>query len=1131
MKIIFSADGRKAETNTGGQPLTAGSVGIDAVFVLSADYDGLTVTAVFRTENKSVEVLLSGNTCKVPWEVLTEAGYFLYIGVLGKNGSGQIVIPTVWAKAGIVECGTVASGIDPQDPTPDIAAQLLQIAQETVERAETAETGAEAAKTAAEAAQAAAEEAAPFYAVYGQTTKEEIAAAKNGKRQIFLQTTPFGGTIVPYTGSFSYVDPWDEGTGYRFMLTEGTAQHVYELTNSWSSSINDLEAPAQRAETAAAEAESSATAAEGSATAAGNAQAGAEAAKQAIEDMGVTAHEDPAGPSVEKTVDPDTGAVTLDFGFKPAGVTEVNGQTGAVSLDLDDIPDGAQYVRTTTAQVRQIGTNKDDIADIEAKIPPQASATNQLTDKDFVNSSINSSAAFFRGAFPTRTALFAVAWQTSDPTDANYVSNNDYAYVADDETHNDEAWRYIYVLQPGGTGNGWQPQFKVNDSPLTAAQLAALNSGATAEIIASIAEKYELPADGIPKADLAAGVQQSLDKAATALQPEALEPYRTAAAQDVIDAAQDEKIAAAAQATETSTIGPEAIATFDASAADMPLKGLTVDIEPVQDLHRYDHPWPAGGGVNKLKPISAKSTTNNGVTITSNGDGIYSVSGTVSSGTAAVSISFDTPTLIKAGTYYMSVLNDSTPSVTVGFYMFANATRVWDIVLNATNKQAMVTVPADIYGTTLQIYVASAGTVNFTLSPVLSIDGYASTFSPYSNICPITGWTGCKLHRTGVSLIGGDAFIGNTFSKTASGYQLSYNGSSIANRASGNADIRGIPAGRYTIAMLNPSYPDGVEVNIRRRTAGSAVAMGLIIGGPYAFGRRTYDIPENTTALQLYIIPNTMSLNSSITMSDIVLVREADNDFPEPYKGNTYNITFPTEAGTVYGGTLDVVNKKLTLEWERVVISDVNWTLVSGTADGVYIYSCNNLLDRKFGTNDDGIYGLSNSYDFFGNGSRTNIIAELSDGQFGFQFTNAIILLRDDRSANAQEFKDNNQSADLVYPLATPIVYDLTPTQIATLLGTNNIWADCGDVTVTYGAYLETIKAHADRLGDSILSAIAPLETTYTASRAYTVGSYLFVGTKFYKVTQAIAEGGTITPGTNVTQTTVAEQLVTLAAN
>ena len=59
--------------STGGQPLTSGSVGIEAAFVLSADYDGLAVTAVFRTGDVSVDVLLTGPSCTVPWEVLMPA--------------------------------------------------------------------------------------------------------------------------------------------------------------------------------------------------------------------------------------------------------------------------------------------------------------------------------------------------------------------------------------------------------------------------------------------------------------------------------------------------------------------------------------------------------------------------------------------------------------------------------------------------------------------------------------------------------------------------------------------------------------------------------------------------------------------------------------------------------------------------------------------------------------------------------------------------------------------------------------------------------------------------------------------------------------------------------------------------
>ena len=50
-----------------------------------------------------------------------------------------------------------------------------------------------------------------------------------------------------------------------------------------------------------------------------------------------------------------------------------------------------------------------------------------------------------------------------------------------------------------------------------------------------------------------------------------------------------------------------------------------------------------------------------------------------------------------------------------------------------------------------------------------------------------------------------------------------------------------------------------------------------------------------------------------------------------------------------------------------------------------------------------------------------------------------------------------NSDAYIVYPLATPIVIQLNPVTVTTLLGQNNIWADAGQVTITDGSVLSSI--------------------------------------------------------------------------
>jgi hypothetical protein len=59
----------------------------------------------------------------------------------------------------------------------------------------------------------------------------------------------------------------------------------------------------------------------------------------------------------------------------------------------------------------------------------------------------------------------------------------------------------------------------------------------------------------------------------------------------------------------------------------------------------------------------------------------------------------------------------------------------------------------------------------------------------------------------------------------------------------------------------------------------------------------------------------------------------------------------------------------------------------------------------------------------------------------------------------------NGTPVTIVYELATPQTYQLSPIEVSTLLGQNNIWANCGDVDVEYRAdaklYINKMIANA----------------------------------------------------------------------
>ena len=132
------------------------------------------------------------------------------------------------------------------------------------------------------------------------------------------------------------------------------------------------------------------------------------------------------------------------------------------------------------------------ITSIEDKIPSQASSSNQLADKSFVNSSIQTNTANFRGNWNTWSDV------PSDDVDLypqDYAGNriptvNDYLVVknASDYTANtlSGTWRFKYggVWETDGK-NGWIPEYQVNEEPLTSEQVYAINSGITSDKVSS----------------------------------------------------------------------------------------------------------------------------------------------------------------------------------------------------------------------------------------------------------------------------------------------------------------------------------------------------------------------------------------------------------------------------------------------------------------------------------------------------------------------------------------------------------------------------------------------------------------------------------------------------------------------
>ena len=110
---------------------------------------------------------------------------------------------------------------------------------------------------------------------------------------------------------------------------------------------------------------------------------------------------------------------------------------------------------------------------INGKIPAQATAQNQLADKNFVNSSISTATADFKGTYNSLQDLEQVT-----------ANANDYAFViATDAAGNTVYKRYKWV-----DGTGWSFEYDLNNSSFTAAQWAAIQSGITAALVTKLTD-------------------------------------------------------------------------------------------------------------------------------------------------------------------------------------------------------------------------------------------------------------------------------------------------------------------------------------------------------------------------------------------------------------------------------------------------------------------------------------------------------------------------------------------------------------------------------------------------------------------------------------------------------------------
>lgn len=190
---------------------------------------------------------------------------------------------------------------------------------------------------------------------------------------------------------------------------------------------------------------------------------------------------------------------------------------------------------------------------------------------------------------------------------------------------------------------------------------------------------------------------------------------------------------------------------MNAYGAQSAIKEVIAEINPIQDLHGYNYPWPAGGGKNiLLKPFVYYSLAPDNLA-----DMFF----------------------IKAGDYRFSFSDSTAENWRIGLRMkdaegndlseiaykpnsgmsWRSEGNYWLAGSNSTNKSISITIAEDCYIRVIFGYASTTADTEFT-NTQLEKGTTQTSYEPIENICPITGFNEANVTRVGNNVLSGEVY-------------------------------------------------------------------------------------------------------------------------------------------------------------------------------------------------------------------------------------------------------------------------------------------------------------------------------------------------------------------------------------
>lgn len=483
--------------------------------------------------------------------------------------------------------------------------------------------------------------------------------------------------------------------------------------------------------------------------------------------------------------------------------------------------------------------------------------------------------------------------------------------------------------------------------------------------------------------------------------------------------------------------------------ANAPLVKCVSAITGSQDLHGYDKPWVGGAGKNKLPLVlSDIKSANTGGTWSGNAYTINDVTFTVLTdnygnvtGINATGNSSSTSTLYI--NYDASLVGTQ---VTVNGCPSGGSPSTYWIQVNGLGYDTGSGVTGELPGATVQVRVGqNQSAVNITFYPMIRLSTESdSTFAPYSNICPISGYSEVGIEVRGKNLL---------------------NPTEISQPSGNN-----IVWGYYDNGILlkaGYTYTLSISTDISSISFYATDHTTQLAHASTAGVRSVSYTPANDIHACLRVYKNT-GLTVNTVKSSWMLERGSTATTYEPYTSTTHTTTFPS---AIYRGSEDVVNGEVTEEWVKVVFDGSNdelWYL-----DGSRFY----IDDSSLGAKPHSV-AISNQYE----NHVVDYWSALQNGEFSIHpSAGNIISFVNTNISSVSDWRTYlaSNNLEVAYQLQTTTTSPVTPTNlpIKSLYGYNHIESSTGGMEIEYitqgeQAIVDLVEANPSETPTEVLSAI-----------------------------------------------------------